>query len=87
MNFEDNGDLLISGTYEDKDYINDINYDGVYILKLSNEGKKLMFTKVSYKEKIQGVLKETSRSNGLGSKDKLFLGVCRTFNSLDCKKS
>lgn len=73
MNFEDNGDLLISGTYEDKDYISEINYDGVYILKLSNEGKKLMFTKVSYKEKIQSVLKETSRSNGLGSKDKLFL--------------
>lgn len=73
MNFEDNGDILLSGTYEDKEYINDINYDGVYILKLSNEGKKLMFTKVSYKENIQAILKETSRSNGIGSKDKLFL--------------
>jgi hypothetical protein len=73
MKFEDNGDLLLSGTYEDKDYINDINYDGVYILKLSNEGKKLMFTKVSYKEKIQEIMKATSRSKGLGSKDKLFL--------------
>lgn len=73
MKFEDNGDLLISGTYEDKEYINDINYDGIYILKLSNEGKKLMFTKVSYKEEIQEVLKATSRSKGLGSKDKLFL--------------
>ena len=73
MNFEENGDLLLSGTYENKDYINDINYDGVYILKLSNEGKKLIFTKVSYDEKIQAILKETSRSKGLGSKDKLFL--------------
>lgn len=73
MKFEDNGDILVSGTYENKDYINDINYDGVYILKLSNEGKKLMFTKVDYKENIQEILKATSRSNGIGSKDKIFL--------------
>lgn len=73
MKFEDNGDLLLSGTYENKEYFNDTNYDGVYILKLSSEGKKLIYTKVSYKEEIQEILKATSRSNGLGSKDKLFL--------------
>jgi hypothetical protein len=73
MRIEDNGDLLVSGTYENNDYIGDVNFDGVFILKLSTEGKKQLFTKVSYKEKIQQVLKATSRSNGIGSKDKFFL--------------
>lgn len=73
MRFEDNGDILVSGTYENNDYINDVNFDGVFILKLSTEGKKQLFTKVSYKEKIQQVLKETSRSGGIGSKEKFFL--------------
>jgi hypothetical protein len=31
MHFEDNGDILVSGTYENNDYINDVNFDGVFI--------------------------------------------------------
>jgi hypothetical protein len=73
MRIEDNGDILISGTYENNEYISQINFDGVFILKLSTEGKKQMFTKVSYKEKIQEVLKTATRSNGIGSKEKFFL--------------
>jgi hypothetical protein len=73
MRIEDNGDLLVSGTYENNDYIGEVNFDGVFILKLSTEGKKQLFTKVSYKEKIQQVLKSATRSNGIGSKDKFFL--------------
>ncbi len=67
------GNVYAGGAYVDGEKISGVNNEGIYLLKLNNNGKETSYTKVNNKEKIQEVLKDTHNSFSLGSKDKVLV--------------
>lgn len=73
LRLDKDGSILAGGAYVDGEKYKSANNTGVYLLKLSNKGKEILYTKVSNKEKIQPVLKATSKGLNIGSKDKILV--------------
>lgn len=73
IRISDDGSIYAGGAYVDGEKYKSVNNAGVYLLKLDADGKEVLYTKVNNKEKIQSVLKTTSKSGSLGSKDKVFV--------------
>lgn len=73
LRIDNDGGILAGGAYIDGEKYRSANSAGVYMLKLSPDGQEMLYTKVSNKENIQKVLKETSRGFTVGSKDKIWV--------------
>ncbi|MBN2570708.1 MAG: hypothetical protein JXA68_01155 [Ignavibacteriales bacterium] len=73
LRLDEDGSVLIGGSYVNGQKIKDVNNEGIYIKKLDPNGKEILYTKVSNSEKIQEVLKSTSKGFAIGSKDKVLV--------------
>jgi len=73
LRLDKDGGILIGGAYVDGEKYHTVNTDGVYLLKLSAQGEEVIYNKVNNKEKIQDVLKATSKGFTVGSKDKIWV--------------
>lgn len=73
LRIDDDNNVYAGGSYVKGEKVKSVNNDGIYIVKLDSDGKEVLYNKVSNKEKIQKVLKATSSSFSLGSKDKVLV--------------
>ena len=73
LRIDDKGNIIAGGAYVNGEKYRSVNNNGVYILKMSPTGKEILYTKVDRDEKIQSVLKATSKGAGIGSKDKIWV--------------
>lgn len=73
LRIDKDNNIYAGGAYIDGDKYSSVNNDGIYLLKLDPNGKEILYTKVSNKEKIQQALKANSKGFALGSKDKVFI--------------
>ncbi len=73
LRLDNDGSVIIGGAYVKGQKIKNVNNEGIYIKKLDPNGKEILYTKIDNKEKIQHVLKETSKGFSIGSKDKVFI--------------
>ncbi len=69
----DDGAVVLGGAYVNGEKYRSVNNSGIYVLKLTKDGEKVLYTKVDNKEKIQAVLKATSTGFSVGSKDKVWV--------------
>jgi hypothetical protein len=67
------GSVVLGGAYVNAEGYDDINNDGIYLLKLDASGKEVLFSKIPNKEKIQPALKTASSGFAVGSKEKIFI--------------
>lgn len=65
------GNVVTAGMYFDGEKWDATNSDGVFFMKLSSAGKKLMYNHVDWDKGIQDKLKATSRKFAIGSKPKV----------------
>ncbi len=73
LRIDKDGGILAGGAYVEGEKYRSANNDGVYVLKLTPEGKKVLYTKVNNSEQIQTALKATSKGFTVGSKDKIYV--------------
>lgn len=65
------GNVVTAGMYFDGEKWDATNSDGIFFMKLSPEGKKLMYNAIDWDKGIQEKLKATSRKFAIGSKPKV----------------
>ncbi len=69
--FDKDANLITAGMYFDGSKWDDTNSDGVFLLKLSSTGQKLMFNSIDWDKGIQSAMKATSRKFSIGTKPKV----------------
>jgi len=65
------GNVVTAGMYFDGEKWDAANSDGIFFMKLSPTGEKLMYNSVDWDKGIQATLKATSRKFSIGSKPKV----------------
>ena len=76
LKFDKSGNLYAGGAYVDGEKYKSVNNNGIYLLKLDQNGKEVIYTKVENRGKIQAALKTTTSGRkglAIGSKDKVFI--------------
>lgn len=73
IRIDESNNILLGGAYVDGEKYKSVNNTGVYILKLSQDGKEMFYSKVVAKDQIQPILKEVSTGLTVGSKDKVWI--------------
>ena len=73
IRIDDENNIVCGGPYVDGAKYKVVNNTGVYLLKLSKDGKEDFYTKIVTKTEIQPLLKAVSKGAALGSKDKLWI--------------
>lgn len=73
LRIDDKGNVYAGGSYVDGIKYKSVNNNGIYLLKLDERGKEVLYNKVDNKDRIQAALKSTSKGFTIGSKDKVFV--------------
>ena len=73
IRIDEEGAVYLGGAYVDKERVDYINNDGIYVLKIDAEGNDEIYSKVPNKGKIQPVLRAASSGFTVGSKDKVYV--------------